>query len=230
MKVWQQLKRVHSPVTASLLLVNLLVYLYQSLIGPEAFVFTLQYAAIPERVAAALHWIRVEGPTWENLEPLGTLFSATLLHASETHLGNNMLFLWVFGSLVEQILGKLWIVPLFFLTGGIGNLAQAYLNPGSPVPVIGASGGVAGLGAVYLVLALRWELPWPHVWPMSRAVPPGQLAAMAAVGFLLDVLSLGDSLSNVAYGAHVGGFFTGITVTLILTSLRRPPPRLVRER
>lgn len=223
----QKLKSVHSPFTVGILVLNTLIYLYLTAIGPESFLITLEYAAIPERILASIHWLRIEGPAWENIEPLLTLFSATFLHGSETHLGNNMLFLWIFGSLIERHLGAVWLVMLYLICGAAGNLAQIYLEPGSQVPIIGASGAIAGLEAIYLVLALRWELSWPHVWPMARPIPPGQLAAVAVVGFVLDVVSLGDRVSHVAYGAHVGGFFSGIAVALLLTSLvpgpRRPP-------
>jgi len=224
----QNLRRVHSPVTVGLLAINTIVFIYLSALGPEELIFTIQYAAIPERIYAALHWLKVEGVSWENLQPLFTLFSATFLHASETHLGNNMLFLWIFGSLIERHLGRLWLVPLYLVCGAAGNFAQIYLEPGSLAPIVGASGAISGLEGVYLVLAVRWEMPWPHVWPMARAIPPGQLAAVAVVGFLFDVLSLGDKVSHIAYGAHVGGFFMGCTIAMILTSLS-PGPRRTRE-
>jgi membrane associated rhomboid family serine protease len=220
---WQLLRGLESPVTVGLLVLNTLLYIYLAILGPESFLVTLEYAAIPERILAALHWIRTEGLSWENFEPMLTLFSATFLHGSETHLGNNMLFLWIFGSLIERHLGMIGLIPLYLICGGAGNLAQAYLDPGSQYPIIGASGAVAGLEAVYLVLALRWELSWPHVWPMARPIPPGQLAAVAVVGFVLDILSLGDRSTHIAYGAHVGGFFMGIALTLALTSVVSGP-------
>lgn len=219
----EKLRGIHSPFTVGILALNTFIYLYLAAIGPESFIYTLQYAAIPERILAAIHWVKIEGPAWENIEPLLTLFSATFLHASETHLGNNMLFLWIFGSLIERHIGASWLVLLYLICGAAGNLAQIYLDPGSQVPIVGASGAIAGLEGIYLVLALRWELSWPHVWPMSRSIPPGQLAAVAVVGFLLDIVSLGDRGSHIAYGAHVGGFFAGVTVAMLFTSLARGP-------
>ncbi len=224
--VVENLKRIHSPVTAGLLALNTLVYVYMTTLGPEELVFTIQHAAIPQRIYAALHWLKLEGLNWENLQPLFTLFTATFLHASETHLGNNMLFLWIFGSLLERHLGRLWLVPLYLVCGAAGNFAQIYLEPGSLAPIVGASGAISGLEGFYLVLALRWEMPYPHVWPMARPIPPGQLAAVAVVGFLFDVLSLGDKASHVAYGAHVGGFFMGCTIAMVLTSVWRGPQRI----
>lgn len=227
--VWQTLKQVHSPVTVGILAVNTLIYLYSMAVGPESYLLTLQFAAIPERILAAMHWIRIEGLNWENVEPLLTLFTATFLHGSEAHLGNNMLFFWIFGSLLERQMGRLWVPLLFLVCGAAGNLAQIYIEPHSGVPIIGASGAIAGLEAVYFVLAFKWELPWPHVWPIARPVPPKQLAAVAVVGFLFDVLSLGDKVSHIAYGAHVGGFLAGVTSALVVTTLWSGP-RLLRPK
>jgi membrane associated rhomboid family serine protease len=223
------LRRVPNLEILTLILANISIFLYQSSLGLERLLFSYEYGAIPQRISAALYWIRVEGPAWENLEPLGTLFTAMFLHGDGAHLVNNLLFLWIFGSLLEGILGK-WLFPLLYLiTGACGNLAQAYLVPMSASPVIGASGAIAGMEGAYLVLALRWVLPWPHVWPMARPIPPMHLGLVALIGFLFDISSVGDRSAGIAYAAHIGGFVAGVTLALLLTLLKPQARREVRE-
>ena len=79
-----------------------------------------------------------------------------------------------------------------------------------------------GFQGAYLGLATRWHLPQPHIWPMSRPVPPGQLALIGAAGVVFDYISLmSHSPENIAYGAHIGGFVGG----LVLTALVAPKPQ-----
>ncbi len=149
------------------------------------------------------------------------LFTPLFLHAGIEHIVLNMVFLWVFGTLCSDLLGKGWALALFFLCGAAGNLAQILLNPSSPIPIVGASGAVAGFEGVYLGLALRWDLDWPDVWPLAEPVPPLRLAAFAAIGIAFDLYSLTDLQQPIAYGAHVGGFFTGALLAGLLTQLYR---------
>ena len=66
-------------------------------------------------------------------------------------------------------------------------------------------------------MAVRWQLPTPHIWPMSRPVPPAQLAALGVLGMYIDFTSImSKSGSNVAYGAHLGGFVAGLVMASLL--------------
>ena len=86
---------------------------------------------------------------------LWTLLTALFLHAGWLHIGSNMLFLWIFGDNVEDRLGHLRYL-LFYLVCGVGaNLAQVFVDPASRVPLIGASGAIAGVLGAYLVLYPR---------------------------------------------------------------------------
>jgi membrane associated rhomboid family serine protease len=94
------------------------------------------------------------------------------------------------------------------------------VNSNSPAPIIGASGGISGLAGTYLGLALRWQLPWPDVWPIAHPIPPMQLGAFAVLGFIGDVHLLANQAQHIiAYGAHVGGFLCGFTIAVIITSV-----------
>jgi membrane associated rhomboid family serine protease len=84
-----------------------------------------------------------------------------------------------------------------------------------------------GFEGAYLGLAARWHLPDPHIWPIARPVPPSRLALVGGIGVAMDYYSLmSGSEDHIAYGAHIGGFTTG----LLLAALAMPKPRLARPR
>ena len=150
----------------------------------------------------------------------GRLFSAMFLHGDEAHLIYNMVFLWAFGSLCSRYLGKWTTLALFLICGAIGNIAQCWLNLNSPVPIIGASGGIMAFEGIYLALAIRWSLPDPDVWPLAYPIPAARMAAFGVVGFGVDFYSLmNHSASNVAFGAHIGGFVSGFLIAWLITWL-----------
>jgi membrane associated rhomboid family serine protease len=132
-----------------------------------------------------------------------------------------MLFFWIFGALIVELLGWRWMLLIFGLTAIAGGIGHVMLNRESFIPMLGASGAVMGFEGAYLGLATRWSLPDPHVWPMSRPIAPSQLGLLAAAGVALDyfgIMSAQDS--GIAYGAHVGGF----TMGLLLGALVAPRP------
>ncbi len=94
---------------------------------------------------------------------------------------------------------------------------QAWLKPQSSRPIIGASGAVCGFEGIYLGLILRWKLPWPDVWPLAHPIPPIRLAAFAILGVVIDAYSLMNFDQRIAYGAHLGGFFSGLFIAALLT-------------
>ena len=143
---------------------------------------------------------------------LSTLLTALFLHGDIEHLLYNMVFLWAFGSLTSGHLGKWWALGLFFVCGACGNMVQTCMNPNSPIPIIGASGAICGFEGIYLGLAMRWQLPWPDVWPLAHPIPPMQLVAFAVIGVLLDAYSLMNFEQRIAYGAHLGGFLSGVAI------------------
>jgi membrane associated rhomboid family serine protease len=150
---------------------------------------------------------------------LSRLVTALFLHGDVEHILYNMVFLWTFGILVAQHLGPWWALAAFFVCGVSGNALQVCLNADSVIPIIGASGAVCGFEGVYLGLALRWQLPDPDVWPLAHPIPPLQLGAFAVIGFLGDMYFLTDRTQHIAFGAHVGGFLSGLAIAAIVTTI-----------
>jgi membrane associated rhomboid family serine protease len=156
-----------------------------------------------------------------------TLFTSQFLHADLLHLGFNMLFLWVFGNNIEDRLGRIRFLPFYLACGALAGLAQALGDPGSPIPLIGASGAISGVLGAYLVLFPRVGV-WTVVLPLVFL--PFRLPAWLwlAIYFALQFLYLGDSATSggggVAYLAHIGGFIAGALLIRPFCVGRRPPP------
>lgn len=179
------------------------------------------FMAVPQAVVES--WNALRGGTFDlaDAKNFGTLLSYAFLHGSAEHVIYNMLFLWIFAALAAELLGHAWMLGAFVFTAITGAIVHVALNAGSPVPMLGASGAVMGFEGLYLGLAMRWQLPAPHVWPIARPVPPGQLALVGAAGVAIDYFSLlSRSESNVAFGAHIGGFLGGVVLACLIP--RRP--------
>jgi membrane associated rhomboid family serine protease len=181
--------------------------------------FAENYGVVPSIIVPAVRAVAGGDLSISTVRPFLRLFSALLLHGDIEHLLLNMVFLWTFGYLTSQLLGQWRALALFVICGVCGNIAQIWLDPESQIPIIGASGAVCGLGGVYFGLALRWQLPWPDVWPLAHPIPPLQLGAFALVGFLADVYFLANQGQQIAYGAHAGGFLSGLAIAAFVTAL-----------
>ena len=104
------------------------------------------------------------------------------------------------------------MLVVFVVTAICGSVCHVALNADESIPMLGASGAVMGFEGLYLGMAVRWHLPDPHVWPMARSIPPGQLAMLGILGLGMDFMGfIGGSL-GVAYGAHLGGFIGGMVM------------------
>jgi membrane associated rhomboid family serine protease len=148
---------------------------------------------------------------------LMTLFSSMFIHAGWLHLGGNMLYLWIFGNNIEDRLGRLWFIVFYLGCGVTAIAAQTLVDPASAVPLVGASGAIAGVLGGYLLLFPRARVV--TIIPIFFYLELAALPAVFVIGFwfaLQLVQSLG-SLSQamtggVAWWAHVGGFVAGLIV------------------
>ncbi len=150
-----------------------------------------------------------------------SMLTHMFLHAGVVHLLGNLWFLHVFGDNIEDTLGRQRFVALYFVTGVAAALAQYASAPGSTLPLVGASGAIAGLMGAYLVLFPRVKV-WV-VWFFVRFKLGVTWYLALWVGFqaLLAWVSLQQGMGNggVAFFAHVGGFAAGVVGGLLL---RRP--------
>jgi membrane associated rhomboid family serine protease len=157
---------------------------------------------------------------------LGPLFSL-FLHGSILHILGNLLFLWVFGNNVEDHLGPWWFALFYVAAGLVATFVQYGLSSEPTIPVIGASGAVAGLMGAYLV----W---WPKARVLSL-VPVLLFIVVEIPAFIVLLVWFGlqfftASDSGIAWFAHVGGFAfgAGIAALVRLVHPPEPPPEPIR--
>ena len=207
----------------ALIAVISLVFVVQKLVGEPAY---FDFMVVPGKIVHAWDAMRSGVVAPGSPYAFGSLLSHAFLHADGAHLFYNMLYLWIFAALAAELVGHGWMLFVFGCTAISGGICHVALNAGEFVPMLGASGAVMGFEGFYLGMAARWQLPDPQVWPMSRPIPPGQLAALGAIGFMMDFMGVIGGGQGIAYGAHLGGFVGGMVLACTVV----PKPRSARAR
>jgi membrane associated rhomboid family serine protease len=214
-------------VTYALIAVNVLAWLFE--LSRGVFESTFDYGAIPSFV---LHGVRdgvivVPGIAGGALTlhqevpwPL-TVLTSMFMHGSWLHIIGNMWFLWIFGDNVEDAMGSVKYLVFYLLCGLAAAMSQILTSPGSQVPMVGASGAIAGVLGAYIVL-------YPHarvrcLWILFIIITTVYVPAWLLLGiwFVSQFLIPGE---GVAWMAHVGGFIVGFLLVRLFV-MRKPPPR-----
>jgi membrane associated rhomboid family serine protease len=230
--------RIVPLVTYALIALNVVMYIVQRDRGDS---FTVAYAATPYEITHNLDIpapFIIGDPGDEN--PLGfpdrvelgrqvidqapgphpiwlTLFTAMFLHGSPLHLAGNMLYLWIFGDNVEEVLGAFRYVVVYLACGLAGSILQIAASPDSLIPTLGASGAIAGVMGAYViwfphnrvrVLVIRFITEMPAILVIGVWIVMQVWEGVGSIG------RLGES-GGVAYLAHVGGALTGIFVAFL---------------
>jgi membrane associated rhomboid family serine protease len=208
------------PIVNYLLIVSCTaVFLYMLSLGsaPEIARFVSTYGAIPSQVLG--------GTT--GAPPYLTLVTSLFLHGGWVHLLGNMLYLWVFGDNVEDLMGHGGYLLFYLIAGVIATLTHVFLNPTSTLPVVGASGAIAGVLGAYLVLFPRARIL--SLVPLGYFLWTARVPALffLPVWFLMQFLTGLASIHRdvpVAWAAHVGGFIAGLLLVLVFAHRGRPEP------
>lgn len=220
--------RRRTPVVVyAIILLNVVVFIYELSLqaqgGDALGRFIYSWGAIPLELA------HVEDlPPSIPLPIWATAFSSMFIHGGWLHIIGNMLFLWVFGDNVEDVLGHARFI-IFYLICGIGAVAlQVLIDISSTQPMVGASGAISGVLAAYLVLFPHGRvrvLIWLGIFATVISLP-----ALIVIGFWIVLqfisgfASVGPDTAQsggVAYFAHIGGFITGLAVIFLFRG-RRP--------
>jgi len=197
-------------VTISLIVVNVLVFLYEFSLADRVNEFIIAFGLIP----AAFSW--------------ATLLTSMFLHGGFLHVAGNMLYLWIFGDNVEDRFGHGRFLVFYLLCGSVAALAQTIMSPDSVIPMVGASGAIAGVMGAYFVM-------YPHsrivtLLPIFIFIQLIEVPAIFFLGiwFLMQFLSGVGSIATaasrepaggVAFWAHVAGFAAGVGGVFVF---RRP--------
>lgn len=198
-------------VTMTFITVCVVVFLYQAGLPQEpAEVFAFQYGAIPAVIfghASLPDEVRVVFPATL------TLITSMFLHGGWMHLLGNMLYLWIFGNNIEDVMGHAKFVVFYLLSGILAALSHALTDPSSAIPMVGASGAISAVLGAYLLL-----FPHAHVLVLlpgigMTRVPAGIVLGMWFVTQLISGgMNVGTTGGGVAFFAHIGGFIAGMAL------------------
>jgi membrane associated rhomboid family serine protease len=229
-------------VTVALIVAGVVVYAWQLLLwleprgepsGAVLYEAVLrEFGLVPCRVGAVCP-PELESALAGAPGPVLTVLTAMFLHGGLFQLASDLLYLWIFGKSIESAMGHGRFLLFYLLAGGAGAAAHYLQDPGSTIPLVGASGAVSGVLGAYVVLH-----PFAHVWTLVtfgwfwRMVP---VPALVVVGFWVVVqavsalLTYGRGLAGVAVLAQVAAFLAGAAlVPLFLRQVRRTRRRWSR--
>jgi membrane associated rhomboid family serine protease len=207
----------HTPVVMfSILATCVLVFLYTVALPSDRAI--MQFFQTLGLVPA-----RITGPE----PPYYSFVTSMFLHGGWMHLIGNMLYLWIFGNNVEDAMGPLRFTAFYLLTGIAAAVAQILIDPASPVPMVGASGAIAGVLGGYLVLYPRARVL--ALVPLGFFTQVTEVPAILflPIWFLLQLLygvaSLGVQTQGggVAFWAHIGGFVAGLILVRLFAHRHR---------
>jgi len=209
-------------VTRVLVFLNLAAFALELLQGASLESFVYRFGVVPTQ------W-RVATPSdvldWPGL--LLTLFTSQFLHAGVLHLGANMLYLWIFADNVEDRLGHGRFLWLYLASGVAAAVTQLLITPSSSLPMVGASGAIAGVLGAYLLLfpaaRIITLVPLGFFWETLEIPAFVFLGLWFLLQWLNGITTIGQvaDLGGVAFWAHIGGFVGGMIGIVLLRPLRR---------
>jgi membrane associated rhomboid family serine protease len=217
------LKRIRLQyVTFGLILANAIVYLSIALEPGSGALAAVGLGYIPYYAFGA-----PDLPLEYTLVPEQlTYLTYAFLHGDIFHLGGNMLFLWVFGDNVEDALGHFRFLVFYLLCAICGAAFHGFVASTSQVPLIGASGAIAGVVAAYLILHPRVKI-WILAFGRIPLRIPAYITLVLWIGLQLLMFATSSGEDQISWACHVGGILAGGVLVFLLRS--RDVPLFDRE-
>lgn len=211
---------------------NLLVFLALQQLGSNEH-FTYAFTLVPKEITTGRDIVasipildqagRAVGEIQNYSAPFGVYFnviSSMFMHGSIMHIAGNMLFLWIFGDNLENLLGHIRYAVFYLLCGVAAAIGQILMGPDSLIPMLGASGAISGVLGGYVLLFPQRQVR-AVIFNFLTTVP-----AFVAIGIwilyqLISGYMTDPSTGGVAYAAHIGGFIAGAALVHLFALGRR---------
>jgi membrane associated rhomboid family serine protease len=197
-------------VTFALVAICVLVFLWQFSLGGDGGQRAIYALGV---IPAVLLGGQQLPPELQVVPPTFTILTSMFMHGGWMHLIGNMLYLWIFGDNVEDSMGHGRFLAFYLLCGVAAALAQAIPEPGSEIPMVGASGAISGVLGAYLLLhphaRVLVVVPFGFILHTMR-LPAGMVLALWFVLQLLSTAMAQPGEGGVAFRAHIGGFVAGM--------------------
>lgn len=199
-------------ITIGIIALNIAVYLWEIISPSGQQQVVSYYGAIPHNLLTF--------DTTQPIHPVATVFSSMFLHGGLFHVGGNMLYLWIFGNNIEDMLGHLRFLIFYLLSGIVAAYAHTISSPDSLIPMIGASGAVSGVLGAYLLLfphaRVHTILFFGFFWQIVKLPALIVIGFWAIIQFINGVITKGVlGQGGVAWFAHIGGFLFGLITVRI---------------
>ncbi|MDD5666570.1 MAG: rhomboid family intramembrane serine protease [Actinomycetota bacterium] len=217
-------------VTLALILLNAAVFIYMLFLDAAQYeIFIYRFSVVPWEIVHAgqlplsalqqlFGYPMASAPSKQVYVPLLT---SLFLHEGWLHLLGNMLFLWIFGNNVEDVMGHAAFLVFYLVCGVFGTLAHVAMYSGSFNPLLGASGAISGILGSYILLYPR---AWVWTWVFLFIVPVPAFVVIGlwiALQFVQGVISVGSGAVGTAFFAHLGGVAMGLIITAIFYPVLR---------
>ncbi len=207
-------------VTVTLISINCLVYFLLLSLGEGYQLALVKWGTIPYEIT---HGVELT-PELSFSIPL-SLFSSMFLHGGFFHLAGNMLYLWIFGDNVEDQLGHFKFFIFYILCGLAASFLHILTTPNSQIPMVGASGAIAGVLGAYMIKFPRAKILTLIFFGFFIRIVAIPALYVLGFWFILQLLyalpSIGSTSGGVAFFAHVGGFLAGIVLLKLFSALSR---------
>ena len=209
-------------ITISIILINVLVFLYELRLGNQLEDKISQFAVIPSNL------IHSNDP-----KVLLTLITSLFFHGGFMHVFGNMLYLWVFGNNIEDRLGHIRFLFFYFICGIIATVGYIVTASNLEIPVLGASGAISGILGAYILLYPRAKIlvlmPFFYMWRIIKIQAVWFLLFWILLQFFYGttsyVLLETAEKGGIAWFAHIFGFFTGMIFVGIF--LKNKDPKII---
>ncbi|GAB3008252.1 rhomboid family intramembrane serine protease [Niabella terrae] len=214
-----------------LIAVNILVFVFaQGLGSNEAFL--LSYSTVPAEILTNSDVVG-QGLLPTPIPVYGTIFTAMFMHGSIAHIFGNMLYLWIFGDNLENVMGHFRYLVFYLLCGIIATLCHvflsAYTDSGLLIPSLGASGAISGVMGGYIILFPRNRV---KVFALYSVFYVNAILALG-IWIVMQVINglgtMGNESAGVAYAAHVGGFLAGMLLVKFFARPQLRSSQLIRR-
>jgi membrane associated rhomboid family serine protease len=194
-------------VTIIIIALNTAVFLLEALSPESSQQIVYSYGAIPY----AITHFRSAQP----IAPVLTIFTSMFMHGGILHIAGNMLYFWIFGNNIEDVLGHVRFMIFYLFCGVVAAYSYALTAPSSMVPMIGASGAISGILGAYLLLFPRARVHTLIFFGIFIQIV--RVPALIVIGFWAIIQLVSglftegmQSQGGIAWFAHVGGFITGL--------------------
>jgi membrane associated rhomboid family serine protease len=209
-------------VTVGIIIACTLVYLWQHwvLSGPDTVQALYSFGLVP----AVLTGREFLPPEMTYVPPVATILTSMFMHGGFWHLAGNMWYLWIFGNNIEEAMGHTRYLLFYLICGAASVAAQVFSDPGSVIPMVGASGAISGVLGAYLLLYPRTRVllgvplgflivqigRYPAMWVLAA-----WFLMQLAMGYFAAAKPPGESQGGIAFGAHIGGFIAGCVLVTV---------------